>query len=139
MGWETVSLKDINPTPDPIGEGEYTFQLLPGAKIDDRGSLAVSAAIVSEGDFRGRRLFMSYPDPTRPKCEWSAKALKVLEIALGIDANEGESPVEFLNRAAGNGAARFTGTIYHRKYTPNEGADEVTRAELRHFSVRPSA
>lgn len=136
MSWENVELKDINPLPELIPEGKYTFQLL-GAELDQRdpSRLVVRAAIVTDGDFQGRRLIVDYPDPER--YDWSLKALKRLEIAIGVDQAPGETVVGFLNRAVNS---RFQGTVYHdRSYTPEGETEPRVRARLRHFSVQPSA
>ena len=134
MAWTEVDLATVNPNLEPIGEGEYTLQLL-GANYDERDSqrINVRASIVSDGEYTGRKVFFSYPDPM--KQEWSPRVLKRLEQAIGVDATPGEDPVGFLNRAQG---ARFATQIKHRRYTP-EGGSEVVRTEVNIFGVRPSA
>jgi len=134
MGWKEVSLHDVNPNLAPIAENDYTFQLL-GANYDERdpARINVRAAIVSDGEFTGRRVFFSYPDPD--KQDWSPRVLKRLEQAIGVDSMPGEDPVGYLNRATGN---RFASNIKHREYTP-EGGSKVVRAELNIFGVRAAA
>lgn len=121
LPWESIKLADISATDFPeIPTGTYTFSLLPGASTRinkfQTEELVVSAAI-TDGPEAGRRVFLQYPDPesvnseTGKKATWSAQALKKLEIALGIDQAEGETPVEFLNRVAGNGHSTFQLTI----------------------------
>ena len=147
MAWENVSLKDVKPEGfTPIPQGTYTFALLPGAttRTNNFGTeeLVVSAAI-AEGDQAGRRIFLQYPDPqsvnttTGKTAAWSAQALKKLEIALGIEQAEGESPVEFLNRAAGNGHARFSLTMGPARKVRN--GETEPRIEPQLFSVGPAA
>lgn len=133
-GWQTVNLKDVKPEQrDEIPVGTYVFELMPGTKYDDYNGVSVSAAIVSEGDTRGRRAFFSFPDPTstsqagKPKT-WSAQALKKFEIALGIEAEDGESPTEYLNRVAGT---RFGAEIKLSTRTRQDGSP---RHELNIFS-----
>lgn len=132
MSWQTIDLSTINPNLEIVPEGSYTFSVS-GAKYGttDPGRVEVTATLVTEGDYTGRKLFFSYPDPE--KMDWSPKAFKRLEQAIGVDANAGEGPVEYLNRVAGS---RFRATVKHRKPTeefPNPKAD------LNIFSVSPAA
>lgn len=134
MAWTDIDLTTINPALEIVPEGEYTFALK-SAKYGDRdpNRIEVTASIASEGDFTGRTVFFSYPDPKRPKCEWSPRALKRLQLAIGIDPVTGEDPVSYLNRVSGN---RFGSRIKHSKPTeeyPNP------RAELDIFNVSPAA
>jgi len=137
--WTTINFSDINTQPEIVPAAEYTFSLN-GAKYSELypGNIEANATIVTEGDFTGRKLFFRYPDPSslnrkgEPN-DWSPKALKRLEMALGIDINAGEDPVEYLNRAAG---AHFRATVSHSKPTdeyPNP------RANMNLFSVAPAA
>lgn len=136
MAWTDVNLKDVvveKPDFPEIPLGTYTFELLPGAKMDDYNGVSVSAAVVTEGESRGRRAFFSFPDPTslsqagKPK-SWSIQALKKFEVALGVEANDGESPTEYLNRAAGT---RFGAEIKLSTRTKQDGSP---RHELNIFS-----
>lgn len=133
MTWKNIDLANINPNLELIPAKQYTFELLVGAKYDDRdpGRISANAAIVNDGEFTGRRLFFSYPNPEIK--EWSPKALKRLEQALGVDAQEGEDPVAYLNRAAGS---RFGAAVTHT--VPNEEYPNP-RANLNIFSVKPAA
>jgi len=134
MGWSDIDLSTVNPAFDIVAEGEYVFQL-GGAKWgeNDPARVEANATIVSEGDQAGRKIFFSYPDPTKPRCEWSPKALKRLEVAMGEDALPGEDPVTYLNRAAGS---KFGGRVKHGK-TSEEYPNP--RAELNLNSVKPAA
>lgn len=147
LSWDTIKLADVKPESFPeIPAGEYTFTVLPGAttRTNNFGTeeLVVSAAI-AEGEQVGRRVFLQYPDPesvnsqTGKKASWSAQALKKLEISLGIEQASGETPVEYLNRAASNGHARFKGTMAPaNKIRANE---TEPRIEFKLFSVAPAA
>lgn len=117
MSWETVTLADVKPAAFPeIPFGRYKFNLLPGASTRMNNfqteELVVSAAI-TEGPQAGRRVFLEYPDPTAKHSvtgkvvDWPAQALKKLEVSLGVEQAAGETPVQFLNRVAGNGHAAF--------------------------------
>lgn len=141
MSWANIDLTTISPTLEIIPEKMFTWELLPGATYDERdhGRINVSAAIVNDGEFSGRKIFFSYPDPegvsprSGKKQDWSAIALKRLEQAIGVDYEAGEDPVHFLNRAAGS---RFMSGVQHSKPTdeyPNP------RANLNLLNVRPSA
>lgn len=133
MSWETIDLTSVSTALEIIPEKTFTFELLPGAKYDERDPNRIScqAAIVQDGEFTGRRIFFSYPDPSVK--EWSPKALKRLEQAIGIDIERGEDPVTYLNRVAGN---HFMTNVTHSKPTdeyPNP------RANLNLFNVKPAA
>jgi hypothetical protein len=131
-GWTNIDLTTINPNPEIVPAQEYAFSLN-GAKYSEMypGKIECNATIVTEGDFTGRKLFFSYPDPAVK--DWSPKALKKLEIALGVDINVGEDPVEYLNRCAG---MHFGAMVSHSK-----PSDEYPnpRANLNIFSVKAAA
>lgn len=138
MAWQNFDLTNVSTQTEVIPAKAYTFELAPGAKYDDRGSLQVSATIVNDGEFTGKRVFFSYPDPEGFSREgkpmaWSATALKRLLEALGSEQEPGEDPVSTLNRVAGN---RFASSIKHS--TPTDQYPTV-RAELAIFNVKPAA
>ena len=145
--WQDLKLADVKPESFPdIPAGDYTFQLLPGASVRTNNfnveELVVSAAI-AEGMEAGRRVFLQYPDPnsvntnTGKKAAWSAQALKKLEIALGVDQNEGETVIQYLNRAASNGHARFGATMGPANKVRT--GETEPRVEFKLFSVTPAA
>jgi hypothetical protein len=147
LAWESVTLKDVKPEGfSEIPFGTYVFALLPGAttRINNFGTEElVASAAIAEGPEAGRRVFLQYPDPssvntqTGKKAAWSAQALKKLEIALGVEQNEGETVTEYLNRVAGNGHSRFSLTLGPaRKIRTGESAP---RTEPQLFSVGPAA
>lgn len=141
MSWNDINLKDISPVEEIIPEKTFTFELLPGAKFDERGSGGVNVqfAIVNDGEFTGRRMFGFYPDPTSVSArsgkrqDWSGVAMRRLEQALGIDINDGEKVVEYLNRAAGG---RVSTSVKHSAPT-----DEypTPKAQLNLLNVKPAA
>lgn len=150
MGFNEVILADIELEKGPaaVTPGAYVLSLLPGAQIrvnEYRGGeeeLNLSFAI-AEGEYSGRRLFASFPDPTaiatkgknagKPKT-WSKQAMKKLQVSLGYDPNPGETPVDYFNRVAEGGNARVTATITN--YTA-EGKEP--KAEISLFSFGPAA
>src|SRR5882672_6516611 len=106
MSWQEIDLKDVSTAVELLPAGTYNFELSPGAKYDERGSIRASATVNGSGEFTGKRVFFSFPDPTSISSKgkpntWSAVALKRFEQALGIDINGGEDPVAYLNRVAG--------------------------------------
>lgn len=139
MSWENVSLKDVSPNQgfDVVEAGEYTFQILPGAKIDQRGGLSMQLSIASDGPNKGRRIFISYPDPTQDKMAWSTGALKRLEQSVGIDQEEGEGLVAWANRL-GESFASFAAPLTVRTYK-NDAGDEVSKNDVKLFKVKPAA
>lgn len=131
--WSEVTTQD-----EIVPAGTYNLELSPGAKFTEQGSLKASATIVNDGEFTGRRVFFSYPNPDGVSSSgksfgWSKTAFKRLISAIGIDPEDGESEDSYLNRVAGN---RFRGQIRHSKATeqyPNP------QAELNLFNVSPAA
>lgn len=139
MAWSDVKLADVTVESFPeIETGSYTFTLLPGAttRINnfDVEELVVSAAIVG-GANAGRRVFLQYPadsvhSETGKPVTWGKQALKKLEIALGTEQTEGETPTDFLNRVATNG---------HSLFQMNIAPDKKGKAKAQLFSVGPAA
>lgn len=132
MSWNSIDLSTVNPNLEIIPVKSYTWELLPGTKYSERdpGKIEVSAAIVNDGEFTGRRIFFSYPDPGVK--EWSPKVLRRLLDAMGADYQAGEDPVAILNSSAGH---RFAASVTHSKPTeeyPNP------RANLDIFNPKPS-
>lgn len=149
MGFTEVVLADIELEKKDfsIPAGTYTFSLLPGAeyrtnKFTGIEELNLSFA-VTDGDYAGRRVFQSYPDPTAiakksgKPMTWSQQALKKLQVVIGIDPNPGETPADYFNRAALTGNARFTGVMAPGNYIP-DGATEP-KIEFNIFQVSPAA
>lgn len=138
MSWTNFNLKDINPNMEAIPPKKYNWELLSGAKYDEKERIVVSAAIVNDGEFTGRRLTFSYPNPegfsqAGKKNDWSGKMLKRLEQAIGIECSDGEDPVDYLNRVAGN---RFSAPAKHGKVSEEY---PTPRTELDIFNVSPAA
>lgn len=136
--WVNVDLSNVNPGFETIPPGEYTFAVV-GAKwgASDPNRIEASATIVTEGDFTGRRIFFSYPDPEKysskgKKMDWSIQVFKRLETALGVEKEAGQSPVEYLNAVAGH---RFNGTVKLGQVTE---AYPTPKAELDIFNPRPA-
>lgn len=137
MSWTNINFKEVNPaTVDVIAEGIYKLQLNAGAKYNDSQSILASATIAQDGEFTGKRLLFSYPDPESTSRDgkvqdWSKIAFKRLEVAMGVDMEEGEDPVTYLNRAAGN---YFSG-----KVVVKADANGTPRSNLQLLNVKPAA
>jgi hypothetical protein len=151
MGWETVSLADTQiEKPAAVPAGTYVFTLQPGASYRQNPYNNVQELNVrfdvTEGEFAGRPVFVSYPDPTALNREgkpmsWSAQALKKLEISLGQDALPGEDTAAYLNRIATNGNARVVAPLLPGKtYTDKKtGLEKVEAPKFGIFDVQPAA
>lgn len=139
MAWTNVDLKDVSTQIELLPQGVYTFEIAPGAKYDERnGAIKLSATVVGEGEFVGKRVFFSYPDPESVSSagkpmKWSATAFKRLTQALGEDPSQGEDHVAYLNRIAGS---RFATSITHTPATDQYPNPSVS---VNLFNVRPAA
>lgn len=142
MSWQDVNLSEVSPTSDLIpaslpGE-RYTLEILGAQYRSYEGSpfqnISVRAAI-TEGESSGRQVFLDYPDPEKPKCEWSVGALKRLEIALGQACAEGQDKVEWLNACKGLHVAMPIGVRTFK----NQNDEEVTRNQPMLFKVTAAA
>ncbi len=130
MAWQNINLKEINASDlNLVAEGVYTFQLNPGASYNERGGINCSATIQSDGEFTGKKVLFSYPDPS--EYAWAAPALKRLALATGNDAEENEDPVTFLNRIAGS--------TFSTKIVNKDDKTGVKRSNLQTMSVKPAA
>lgn len=136
MSW-TINIRDINPAQlDLVAPGTYVFALNPGAKYNDRNAVLASANIESDGEFRGKKMLFSYPNPESTSQDgkvqtWSGVAFKRLEIALGQDMEEGEDPVDYLNRVAGS---KFAAGV-----TVKEDNTGTKRSNIQLLNVKPAA
>lgn len=150
MSWENVTLADTKiEKPSPVPVGSYVFTLQPGASYRTNPYNGIQELNVrfdvTEGEFSGRPVFVSYPDPTALNKEgkpltWSAQALKKLEISIGQDALPGEDTASYLNRVAMNGA-RITaqmlpGRVYKDK---NTQVDRTEDPKFGIFTINPAA
>lgn len=131
MSWEEIDLTSVSTDNDLLPEDtDYVWELLPGAKFGKFDAGRVEAAgKVASGEFAGRVKYFSYPDPK--KQSWSAGVFVRLTKALKIDIEDGEGPVDYLNRVAGN---HFIAPVKHRLIT-YEGAD-TTKDEIKITNVK---
>jgi len=131
MSWADIDLTSIPTDIDVLPEGrEYVFELLGGAKYSQFNPNRVEAAAkVADGEFSGRVVYFSYPDPAEQA--WSPGVFVRLTKAIGTDIDTDEKPVEYLNRVAGG---RFVSKVKHR--IASVGGDDITKADLSIFNVK---
>jgi len=128
--WQNINLKEINASDlNLVADGVYSFQLNPGAQYNNYGGIFLSATIQSDGEFKGKRMSFSYPDPA--EYNWAAPALKRLFVVTGNDVEEGEDPVAALNRIAG---ATFSAKVVNK-----DDKTGTKRSNLQTMSVKPAA
>lgn len=137
MSWTNVNIREVNPNLlDLVAAGTYVFSINSGAKYNDRGAILASATIESDGEFRGKRMLFSYPDPESTNSAgkvqtWSSVAFKRMEVALGQDIEEGEDPVAYLNRVAGS---KFSAGVVVK-----EDETGTKRSNIQLLNVKPAA
>jgi hypothetical protein len=140
QGWENVKVAEIAETTGgyaPLPAGEHTFKLL-GAKMDKyRPDNLALDLVIDEGAGKGRRVFPTLPPPANNEA-WPAQAIAKLGGVLGVQAQPGETPVDFLNRVAANGNARFKATTGIKEYTKRDGTTGSDVA-FQWFSILPVA
>lgn len=159
MSWEQVTLADTKiEKPAAIPAGKYIFTLQPGASYRTNPYNSITELNVrfdvTEGEFAGRPIFVSYPDPTAISKDktlpdgsiqpgkpmtWSAQALKKLEISLGQDALPGEDTAAYLNRIALNGNARIVAPLLPGKTYVKDGVTKTEDPKFGIFDVSPAA
>lgn len=129
MSWQNIDLTSIPTGLEILPKGEYTFSILPGSKFNDKdaGRVDFTLAVVS-GEFVGKRIYASFPNPDN--YPWSPTAFARLVQAVGTDAEIGESPVSYLNRVAN----------LHVNYPVTHKADSagVDRANINLFGPKPA-
>jgi hypothetical protein len=130
MGWQQLNLKEINASDlNLVADGTYTFSLNSGAKYNDFGGIYASATITSDGEFKGKRVSFSYPNPE--EYPWAGPALKRLAVVTGQEVEDNEDPVAFLNRIAGN--------PFSAKIVNKDDKTGVKRSNLQTMSVKVAA
>jgi hypothetical protein len=141
MSWENVTVADIAETQGsyaPLAAGEHTFKLL-GAKMDKyRTDNIALDLVIDEGSGKGRRVFPTLPPPKNNE-DWPAQAIAKLGGVVGVQALPGEGALDYLNRIAGNGNARFKATTEQREYTSQKTGKSGVDVKFNWFSVLPVA
>lgn len=120
MSWENTQLSEVvesAKTPfTPIPEGTYKLRLL-GVKPDTYRPTDLAMDFqIAEGQYAGRRIFPTLPDPSVKS--WALNAAKKLADALGVtqDTANGETIPAMLNRAASNGHAVVSAQVTVETY-----------------------
>lgn len=129
--WLEVDLTQIPTDNEVLPEGTYyDFELLAGAKPSrfDPDRIECAAKVVN-GEFAGRIKYFSYPSPE--KQPWVRGVFVRMTHALGTDIEEGEHPVDYLNRVAG---AQFSAPVKHRQVDVD--GMETTKDEVKIGNVR---
>lgn len=98
--WVDLDMTDVPTGRELLPANDYTVEILGGAKAGtfDAGAIDVPVAVAG-GEFNGKRLFMSFPNPE--KQDWSPTAVKRVAVALGVDFERGEHPIAFFQRVQG--------------------------------------
>lgn len=137
MSWTQVNLSEVQPTFTNLPAGKYVLEVRNAQYRERNGftDISVTVAVVSPEEYAGRTLFMDYPDPEKPKCQWSPGAIKRLFEALGAEQGEGGDIVEALNRAKG---LHFEAPVEIDSYT-NANGEQVERNKVLTFKARPAA
>ena len=129
MSWQNIDLVNLPTGLEILPKGEYTFSILPGSKFNDKDPGRVDFTLaVAIGEFAGKRIYASYPNPDQ--YPWSPTAFKRLVEAVGTDVEAGETPVTYLNRVAN----------LHVNFPVEHKADSqgVERANINLFKPRPA-
>ena len=132
MSWTNINLKEINASDlNLVADGVYSFTLNPGAQYNDFGGIFLTATITSDGEFKGKRVSFSYPNPE--EYNWSTPALKRLFVVTGTDETleDNEDPVAALNR--------ISGSTFSAKIVNKEDKTGTKRSNLQTMSVKPAA
>jgi hypothetical protein len=138
LSWQNIDLKNVSTEIKAIPDATYTLEINPGTKKNERDTVLVSATVAQDGEFTGRKVYFSYPDPESVSAggkiySWSAVAFMRLVQALGVDLNDGEEPEAYLNRVAGS---RFQAPV---NTTPATDEYPQPRTNVKIFNVKPAA
>lgn len=99
-GWQNINMSDIPTGRELLPKGDYEVEILGGAAAGKFDPNAVEVPLaVAKGEFAGRRLFMSFPDPD--KYDWAPTAVKRVSVAIGAEFAPEEHPIAYFNRVQG--------------------------------------
>jgi len=133
MSWENLDLTSIPTGFELLPKGSYVFSILPGAKRNDKDRERVDFTLaVASGEFVGKRLYVSFPNPD--EYTWSPTTFSRLVEAVGTPVEPTEQGtdgvVAYLNRVAN----------LHVGYDVIHKADKagVERANINLFKPRPA-
>lgn len=129
MSWQNIDMSNVPTGRELLPKGDYTVEVLSGAAAGKFDSNAVEVPLaVSGGEFSGRRLFMSFPDPD--KYDWSPTAVARVAQAIGVEFAEGEGPIAYFNRVQG---MHFVLTVSQKN-----DKNDVPRQQLQILAPKPS-
>jgi hypothetical protein len=134
MGFETLRVEDVVQTAGtaaPLPPARYTLKLLGVAPDKYVDSKLAFDLVVADGKYARRRIFPTLPSPTSNE-DWPAQVVAKLIGILGIEQQPGETIMETLNRAAGNGHSTFTAET--KLYTKSNGEE---KPDIVWFSIQP--
>jgi len=138
MAWAEINISGISDEMEQLPEGSYVLALLNGAKFGqwDKNKIELAAKVV-EGEYTGRVVYFSYPDPGTK--DWSPAALKRLINALVADGADpiadNQDPIEYLNQETVV-SHKFIAPVVAQTYTGQDG-EEKTKVTIKLFKVRP--
>lgn len=132
MSWGDIDLSTAPADNEQLPVSEALNFVVTGAKPNkfDVDKVDVFAKVF-DGEYRGRKTIFSYPDPA--KQDWSTGIFVRLAKSMGIPINKGESPVEYIQRAATEGG-KFTAPVKSR--TVEVDGLEVDKHEIQIFKVK---
>jgi hypothetical protein len=132
MSWGTIDLSEVSTDGVTLPEEVFNFELVKAKPNNfDENKIDVNAKVISEGPFKGERVWFSYPDPDTYK--WSPQLVARLAKNMSIKIESGETALEFLNRAAGLGG-KFSAPMQHR-VVEKDGLP-TTKSEVNIMKVR---
>jgi hypothetical protein len=129
--WQDMDLSTVVADNSLLPERDYNFTL-DGAKYNQWNPQKIDvSAKVADGEFVGRKVFFSYPEPN--KFEWSPNVLRRLLDILGVEPEANEGAVDALNRGVGGS---FSSVVTHKTITNHDTGEESKRANLDIFKVK---
>lgn len=146
---EPVKWSDVNPGIEQVALGTYDFRVIKATPTKwDPLETNVQCRITSEGVYNGESMFLKIPNavkaskgvPANDPKNWVNKTIKRIAISLGHELSDGETVIEYFNRAAAEGA-KFQAEVVDTSYIPKGGTvdDKVAQTGIKLGSVRPAA
>ena len=137
QGWESATVADLNPNFETVPPGEYTFRVTGAAPSKfNEGELQLAVAIDSEGEVRGRSVFIKLKNPAdNPSV---LRDVARLRDVTGVDALPGETTLPYLTRLAAEGA-RFGAPLTHYQYKDRDTGEDKVSVQVQLRRSRPAA
>lgn len=132
MSWGTIDLSEVSTDGKVLPEETFNFELVKAKPNNwNEAKIDVNAKVISDGKFKGERVWFSYPDPET--YDWSPQLIARLAKHMGIKIDAGEKALDFLNRAAGLGG-KFSAPMRHRVF--EKDGLPTTKSEVNIMAVR---